>query len=51
MGDGRADNPDRRAAGKVTDLLVRGVFAFTPAIAAAGQRREKLLRSQDPRLN
>ena len=49
-------NDDRRTTDEVTDLLVRGVFAFTLALAVAGariadRRRDQLIARQDSRLN
>ena len=56
MYDDPVDNTERRSTDEVTDLVVRGVFAFTLALAAAGarmagRRRDQLLTRQDPRLN
>ncbi|NLF31564.1 MAG: hypothetical protein GX591_11845 [Planctomycetes bacterium] len=49
-------DPARTLDPDVTDLVIRGVFAFTLAMAEAAaslgrRRRERQLERQDPRLN
>ncbi|MFW6155518.1 MAG: hypothetical protein ACOC95_09910 [Planctomycetota bacterium] len=52
----RRDTPPPALDPDVTDLVVRGVFAFTLAMAEAGarlarRRNERQLDRQDPQLN